>query len=160
MCDRGDQRPDATGAQDNLVTSMLTEPPRVHRHRRGSPATAEGRAWARAHARTILVGAHRAARLCQQWRWSPARSSAGWCAQSRRSTRIFGGCRERHRVYVPALTSQMIKCGTGMAERQRAGPWTLDPIKCNLCVKSSLELGVASIQNHVFPLRGYTSIAV
>ena len=63
-------------------------------------------------------------------------------------------------IYVPALTSQMIKCGTGMAERQRAGPWTLDPIKCNLCVKSSLELGVASIQNHVFPLRGYTSIAV
>jgi hypothetical protein len=59
-----------------------------------------------------------------------------------------------------ALTSQMIKCDTGMAERQRAGPWTLDPIKCNLCVKSSLEVGVASIQNHVFPLRGYTSIAV
>ena len=32
---------------------------------------------------------------------------------------------------------------------------TLDPIRCTLCVKSSLEPGVNSGQNQIFPLGGY-----
>ena len=36
---------------------------------------------------------------------------------------------------------------------------TLDPIRCNLGVKSSQTRGVTSGQNQIFPLRGYIAEA-